>query len=256
MGDVFVDARERFVEPGTGDLIDLLDRLHGVVDGLDQVSALHFEEAMPLGGFLVLVERHHVDGADLFEAIAEGPAGFFFQGQSFVKEPFNGFVGAQDSSFNIDFGEAASFQVFKVGQQLGGSAGAGGAIFAELVERDASCLEFDFECGQLLAQSLGLGRNRLGLGQSSAPCLCQILLSLCQTGVLGQPLLALGLSPCTRLFELEDAAFEIVVEPVDSLEACLRATAALLKASQFRSHACGFLLQLFAGAAQHLLLRL
>ena len=81
VGEVLVDAREGLVELGARDLIDLLDGLLRVLDGLDQVVALRFEEGVAVGGLLVLIQRHHVDGAHLLHALTESAARLFFGGE-------------------------------------------------------------------------------------------------------------------------------------------------------------------------------
>ncbi len=51
------------------DLIDFLDGGLRVFDGVEQVFALSFEEAVPIRRFLVLLERHHVDRSHGFELL-------------------------------------------------------------------------------------------------------------------------------------------------------------------------------------------
>ena len=95
--EVFVDARKRLVELGPRNLIDLLDRFHRVVDRLDQVGALHFEEAMPLGCLLIFVERHHVHRANLLQPLAQCAAGFFFQCQRFIQQALDHLIGSSSA---------------------------------------------------------------------------------------------------------------------------------------------------------------
>jgi len=111
---------------------------------------------MPLGSLLVFVERHHVHGADLFKPLTQRPASLFFLGQRFIDEPFNRLIGPQYCRFRVDLSQAASFKVLKVGLQFGCRAGAGGTIFAKLIERGASGLEFGLKPDQLLAHRVGL----------------------------------------------------------------------------------------------------
>ena len=67
-------------------VVDLLDGRLRVLDGVEQVLALRFEEAVALGGLVVLLERHHVDRAHRFEPLLQAAAGFFFGGQGFAFE--------------------------------------------------------------------------------------------------------------------------------------------------------------------------
>ncbi len=78
-GEVLVDDLVGLVELDAGDVVDLLDGGLGVFDGVEEVLALSFEEGVALGGLVVLLEGHHVDGAHGFETLLEG-AGLFFLG--------------------------------------------------------------------------------------------------------------------------------------------------------------------------------
>ena len=66
------------VELDARDVVDLLDGGLGVLDGVEQVLALGFEEGVALGGLRVLFEGHHVDRAHGFEALLERACGLFF----------------------------------------------------------------------------------------------------------------------------------------------------------------------------------
>ena len=79
--EVLVDPRKGLVELGARNLIDLLDGLLRVLDRLHQVLALRLEEAVALGGLLVLVERHHVHRAHLLDALAQR------RGRSLLRRP-------------------------------------------------------------------------------------------------------------------------------------------------------------------------
>ena len=164
---VLVDARQRFVEFGARNLIDLLDRLLRVFDGLDQVLALRGQEAMALGRFLVLIERHHVHRAHLLHPLAQTAAGLFFGGEFLAGETRNLRILAQYLRFDIHLGEATRLKVFKVGAQFGQLARKCGAVFAQLIQRGPLAAELGLKLGQLESQRLCLLGNCLRRGESS-----------------------------------------------------------------------------------------
>ena len=131
-GEVLVDAREGLVELGARDLVDFLDGLLRVLDGLDQVLALGFEEAVTLGGFLVLLERHHVDRAHRFELLACRPRQASSSAAS--ASPSRRAMlrlRAEFAGFDAEIADAGRFEVFEVGSELGGLCGVAAASLAQ-----------------------------------------------------------------------------------------------------------------------------
>ena len=60
VGKVLIDLGKRLVELRIADVGDLLDRPHGVRNGVQQVLALCLQKLMPLRRFGKLFQRHHV----------------------------------------------------------------------------------------------------------------------------------------------------------------------------------------------------
>ncbi len=246
MGEVFVDARKGLVELGARNLVDLLDRLLRIFDGLDQILALRFEEAMALRCLLVLIERHHVDRAHLLDALAQRAAGFFFGGEGFVDQSLDVQVGAQICGFDIDFGQATGFKMLKIGAQLGHRGGANRAIFAQLVERGAIGFQLRFD-SQAAAATPGTQWQWLRARPiASARMSASSFWRAAKGCVLLHALLALGFRARARLFDGHDAALQVGVEPIDALEGSFGSAAALFKAGQFSGYLSGLLLQPFA----------
>ena len=77
-------------------------------------------------------------------------------------------VGAKRGGFDVDFGEAAGFEVLEVGVQLGQFAGTVGAIVAKLVERGPPGLELRFERCELMAKSLASAASAWACANASA----------------------------------------------------------------------------------------
>ena len=70
---------------------------------------------MPLGGFLVLIQSHHIHRAHLLDAQTQTAAGFFFARKLIANIARNCLVGAQHGGLGIDLGQATCLQMFHVG---------------------------------------------------------------------------------------------------------------------------------------------
>ena len=91
-----------------------LDGGLGVLDGLEQVAALGFEEAVARGGLVVLLQRHHIDRAHGLEALLEGAGFVLGGGEGFALDAENGVVGAQEGGLDGEFVEAGGVDVLDV----------------------------------------------------------------------------------------------------------------------------------------------
>ncbi len=133
--EVLVDARKCFVEFLARNLVDLLDRLLRVLDGIDEILALRFEEGVPVSGFLVLFECHHVDRSHLLDLLAQSAAGFFFRNERLVYDANDCLIGAQRGGLFVYFGQRAALQVFEVRAQLGNCTLLAGPAVAKQFQR-------------------------------------------------------------------------------------------------------------------------
>ena len=99
-GEILVDDLEGLVKFHARDVIDLLDRSLGVLDGVEKILALAFEEAVTGDGLVVLLEGHHIDRSHRFEALLES-AGLFFLGvEGIAFDADDGLVFAQGHGFD------------------------------------------------------------------------------------------------------------------------------------------------------------
>ncbi len=69
---------------------------------------------MAVGRLFVLVERHHVDRAHLLDLLAQHAALVFLRDERFAFDVHDLFVFAQHYGFDIDFSQAACFEMFEV----------------------------------------------------------------------------------------------------------------------------------------------
>ena len=69
--EIGVDGFEGLGELLARDLVDFLDGLLGIADGIDQVLALRAQEVVALLGFLKLFHGRGVDRAQRFDAVAD-----------------------------------------------------------------------------------------------------------------------------------------------------------------------------------------
>ena len=60
---IFIDLVECFFELLPRKCVYFFDCGVRVLDRLQEVFSLGFEECLPLGGFLIFLERHHIDRA-------------------------------------------------------------------------------------------------------------------------------------------------------------------------------------------------
>ncbi len=175
-GEVLVDDLEGLVELGVGDVVDLLDGGLGVLDGVEQVLALALQEGVAAGGLVVLLERHHVDGAHGFEALLEAARLLFFGGEGFAFDADDGLVGAEDGGFDGEVVEAGGLDVLEVGGELGGAGGEDGALLALGLGLVAEGAEALVDLGDAGAELGGLGGETGAVGDGGAARLGDLLL--------------------------------------------------------------------------------
>ena len=148
--EVFVDLVERLFELLAREGVDLLDRRLRVLDRVEQIFALRFEERVTLGGFLVFLERHHVDRAHGVEARAHLAIDLVFDGE-FVRRDDSGMVA---SAINSSRCTPRSFRqvsrhVLRIGLQLdrrGARVRRGGRVTASSSWR--ACVQHLIDFGQ------------------------------------------------------------------------------------------------------------
>ena len=242
--EVLVDPRKCLVELGARNLVDLLDRLLRVFDRLHQVLALRFEEAVPLGRLLVLVERHHVHRAHLLDALAQR------RGRSLLRQPALRRRCAQSPRRRA----APAASAFTSVRQLASRCSRSERSLATSLERPlrssrnwSSAARPVFNCVSIAASCwrnvLRLRRDRLRLGQRLGAQCRQFLLALRQLRALANALLALCFCRGALLLDGQHAPLEVGVQPVDALECRLRAAPPLFQPGQLRGHLRRFLLQ-------------
>src|SRR6185312_14005741 len=86
--------------------VNFLDRRRGVLDRLDQVFALYFQEVMTLRGFLIFFKGHHVDRAHGVEASAHFLSRLLFRGKLVAGDTRQGFVSHQVGTLDTEIIDA------------------------------------------------------------------------------------------------------------------------------------------------------
>ena len=165
-------------------------------------------------------------------------------------------IGAQHLRLYVHLGQAACFEILKIGVQLGQFGRKRGAVLAQLVQIRALSLQLRLHLGQLQAESLRLLGDGLRRGQRSCARFDQFLLPFHQLGVFPDTLLALGRGRGALLFDRLYSPAQVAEDPVDTLEGRIRAAPPFFQAGQLRRHLRGFLLQRLALLPQRFQLRL
>ena len=249
-GEVFVDDLEGLVELHAGDVVDLLDGGLSVFDGVEEVLALGFEEAVAGDGLVVLLEGHHVDRAHGFELLLQSAGLFFFGVQGIAFDAGDGGVFAKSDGFGAEVVEAGGVDVLDVGGELGGASGERGALFAKGFGLVAEGAETLIELRHGGAELCCFGGEAGTFGDSGGA-------KFGEFGVLDGEGCGLFFAAeffcgggCELLFELLDALALAVVDAVGLLEVGGGVATAFFEAGERGRGCCGCLLEFFAAAAE------
>ena len=110
---------------------------------------------MALGGFLVFLERHHVDRAHGFELGAHVAVELVFGGELFAGDRSQSCVGHERGALDAQFVEAGFGHVLRVGLKLGGGGGQFAAAVASLIEQQAAVAQEFVDFGEAGAKLFG-----------------------------------------------------------------------------------------------------
>ena len=87
-------------------------------DGVEEILALGFEEAVAGHSLVVFLEGHHIDGAHGFELLLECAGLFFFGVEGIAFDAGDGLILAEGDSFGAEVVEAGGVDVLDVGGEL------------------------------------------------------------------------------------------------------------------------------------------
>ena len=158
-------------------------------------------------------------------------------------------VGAQHLSFDVDFGEAAGFQVLKIGVQLGHVRSIGCARSSRsLIQRGAAGLQLRLHAlpvaaaAPVPARQLSAPASGASAARPSVPLCRSTSVAFSRDALL--PLCRRRPVRCCSM--ARHAALQVGMQPVDALEGGFCAAPALFQTGQLRGHLRRFLLQALA----------
>ena len=111
---VLIDDCKGLVEALLGNFVNFTDGEPGVLNGRQQVVALFGQEAVALLALLEFLQRHHVDGADVFQFVLDFVVAGFRLGQRGADQAVIG-LEAQILAGQAEFALHGGFSVLALG---------------------------------------------------------------------------------------------------------------------------------------------
>src|SRR6478752_4874930 len=132
--EVLVDLMERFLELLSRYRVDFLDSGDRILDRVNQILTLGFEESMPFRRFLVFLKRHHVDRTHVVEAGAHLAINLVFRHQLLARDDPDRGVGHQFVTLHAQIVQARLCHVLRIRLQFRRRSGQFATTVARLVQ--------------------------------------------------------------------------------------------------------------------------